>query len=585
MSIRTSERLLFKEAGRSLLKNRSYIALLSLLILLTSFMYFFVQFSIDNNRDTLRRIMRSGATLTEAQADLLAALEANTSLAWTFLLCFLAMSAFATFLFYRHYFGRHQREIGGFKALGFSNRVIVRTYAACTLILSTAASLTGALLGWIFSGVLLNAYTASYGIVDVEKGIHAVSLFYGVVLVISVLCAATVWSCATFGKKETALLIGDSDTSKENRTVNRIADKLSSIWPESRRISVRIALRKPVTCVLSLISVGVSMSLFMMSISLYMSSDKVYRSQTEGHHYAYDVRLDEIVQDDLGKSARSDLYLKVPASIQLSGAREPIQQHIVGLSGSGGGNMLELHDRNKERLTVPEDNGIWIGPALEEVYGLQKGDTITLAISGEPYSAVIAGVAENAESNSIYIAKKLLTNWLGLPETSYNGYWSNELESSIPGQVTARADRLAALDKEVVSNRMSAVINQLLGCVAGLILIYLVLLLNFQDSKKEMLVLGLLGYRPKEINNMLISVYRPVMTLAFLLMLFPSIALCKEIHRSLSIQTGDYIPFQTNIGIILGLFIGIQLIYWIVEKAFAAKIGKIVRREAVFNSL
>lgn len=583
MSIRTSERLLFREAGRSLLKNRSYAALLGLLVMLTSFMYFFVQFSIDTNIDNLRRLMRSGATLTEDQAGLLAALQANASLAWTFLLCFLAMSAFATFLFYRHYFGQHQREIGAFKALGFSNRVIVRTYAACTLILSTAASLTGAVLGWIFSGVLLDAYTASYGIADVERGIHAVSLVYGVILVISVLCAATAWSCATFCKRETALLISDAAVKRENRTVNRIADRISSVWPESRRVSVRIALRKPVTCVLSLIAVGVSMSLFIMSVSLYMSSDKVYRSQTEGHHYAYDVRLDEIFQDDTGKPARSDLYLKVPASIQMSGAREPIQQHIVGLSG--GGNTLELHDRNNERLTVPEDNGIWIGAALEEMYGLKKGDTITLELSGAPHSAFIAGVAENAESNSVYIGRKQLTDWLGLPETSYNGYWSNELEPAVPGQVTARADRLAALDKDVVSNRMSAVINQLLGCVAGLILIYLVLLLNFQDSKKEMLVLGLLGYRPREINNMLISVYRPVMTAAFLLMLFPSIALCKEIHRSLSIQTGDYIPFQTNIGIILSLFIGIQLIYWIVEKAFTAKIGKIVRREAVFNSV
>ncbi|KKO53888.1 hypothetical protein XI25_10635 [Paenibacillus sp. DMB20] len=75
---------LYKEVYKSLLNNRSYIILLYLFMSLTSFMYFFVQFSIDSNRDGLQELVRSGRTLSKNQSDFLTGLQANGALAWTF---------------------------------------------------------------------------------------------------------------------------------------------------------------------------------------------------------------------------------------------------------------------------------------------------------------------------------------------------------------------------------------------------------------------------------------------------------------------------------------------------------------------
>ena len=583
MITRRNRKLLFKEVLKSILKNKSYVILLYLFIMLTSFMYFFVQFSIDKNMEKLKSIIQSGAELSDKQNELLITLKSNASLAWTFLVCFLLMSTFVLYLFYKHYFSQHQKQIGVFKALGFKDSSIVKAYALCTFLLSVIATLTGMMSGGIFSRVLLNAYTASYGIIDIQKGINSISIFYGVVLVILILCIVTILLCKVFCTKESALLINDADTKKENLKVYFMFDKILSVIPENKRFSVRIALRKPVTLILSIIAVGVSASLFIMSVSLYLSSNKVYQSQTKGHNYFYNIKLNEVQQNVPDEYQNGLLYLETSASLYMQNSNTPVSQQIIGLSDVR--ELLELYTKNDELLHIPKVNKILIGAELQEVYGIKKGDNVTITISGKNYFAVVADIAINAETNCIYMSREKLAQCLGLPQTSYNGVLIDNINSEVSGKIITKEERLFALNKEVVSNRMSAVINQLLGCVAGCILIYLVLLLSFQDNTKEMLILDLLGYTSKEINKILISVYRPIISIAFLLMIFPSISICKGIHRNLSIQTGDYIPFQTNVLIILGVFALIQIIYVVVEGMFTVKIKKIVKSETITEYL
>lgn len=573
---------LYKEVYKSLLNNRSYIILLYLFMSLTSFMYFFVQFSIDSNRDGLQELVRSGRTLTKNQSDFLTGLQANGALAWTFLLCFLMLSAFVVHLFYTFYFKRHRQKIGCFQALGFTDLTIVKVYLYLTIALSASAALTGMLFGWMLSGVLLDAYTASYGITDVKKGIQTSSFFIGVIPVILAAGLTTAYSCKAFFKKEPALLIKGTLRRKESALLVRIADRISAAMPESKRFHVRIVFRKPATLVLSVIAVGVSVTLFIMSISLYLSSNKVYESQTTGRHYSFDVKLNALGQD-VGAHAGSVLYLETSASVMTSNRKEPVRQQLIGLTD--GGNLLTLYNQNGQRLSKPQGNEIWIGPALEEIYGVKKGDTVALNVSNKRYSAIVSDVAANAESNRIYMNKEQLAEWMNVEKSSYNGLLSNDMHSVPSGRIITEEDRRLALDKAAVSNRMSAVINQLLGCVAGGILIYLVLLLNFQDSTREILILSLLGYRPKEINNMLIGVFGPIIAAAFLLMLYPGIVICRQIQRNLSMQTGDYMPFQTNVFIVLTIFVVVQIIYAVAKTVFTAKIRTIIGKETIHAHL
>jgi putative ABC transport system permease protein len=197
---------------------------------------------------------------------------------------------------------------------------------------------------------------------------------------------------------------------------------------------------------------------------------------------------------------------------------------------------------------------------------------------------LVAGIARNAEQKRIYISKDTLTKWIGNDANIYNGILSMR-QPAERGKSVSMKERLEELDRAAVSNRTSAVLNQILGGVLGCLLIYLVILLNFNDSMKEILILHLLGYRTKQINTMLISIYRPIIGFSFFIMIYPSIYICKSIQRNLSIQTNDYMPFQTNISVLIFTFILINIIYNAVKYVFGKKIRKIIIQEDIQKQL
>lgn len=105
-------------------------------------------------------------------------------------------------------------------------------------------------------------------------------------------------------------------------------------------------------------------------------------------------------------------------------------------------------------------------------------------------------------------------------------------------------NKMDILERGMVSNRVSAVINKMMG------------------------------YRKKEIGRLLIDIYKPILFAAFIITLLPAVQLTKYILRSLSIQIGDYMMFQTNIFVIGGILILLYTIYFIVYSSFQIGIAK-----------
>lgn len=80
---------------------------------------------------------------------------------------------------------------------------------------------------------------------------------------------------------------------------------------------------------------------------------------------------------------------------------------------------------------------------------------------------------------------------------------------------------------------------------------------------------------------MLINIYGPMMRLFFFLTLIPAIELVRSILRTLSLQIGDYIPFQTNGFILAGIFVFLNLVYMLVQVSFHGGVKRIIRNEDV----
>lgn len=566
---------IYKQIYKSLLYEKATVFVLFFLGCLGSFMYFFVQVSIDGNLTHLTDKKAIGLTINNSEKEFLIALQSNQILAATFLIILSLIAAFAFYMFYKKYYRNHIKEIGCYKAFGYSNKQIIVAVFFITSSLSFIAFIVGFVLGWICSDVLLQLYRSSFDIELLQKGIFPSNLGIGFLFIVVLSGIMAIVPYFKFLKLESSSLLGDFPEEHQNKWEVFINHKLSYVTPVKYRSSFRMILRKPFAVALIFLSVGFFTVLWIISISLNFSSQYIFETQTLGRSYKYDIQLDDY-QPYHPLKGDSTFYLS--SEIGILWEENVINQQAIGFHKKT--NLFQLYTLDHKELFLPKDKEVYINEALSELYGIRQNDFIDILVNNKNYTVKVAAIVKNAEINTIYLSETQLANILSLNEPIYNGVLSNTIPKEYQNElIITEKERLALLQKNNVSNRISAVINQLLGCVTGCLLLYLVILLNFQECTRNILILNMLGYTAKSINKMLISIYKPLMNVAFVIMLPLSIIICQFIQKKLSIETGDYIPFQTNLIIIVGIWLLLNLLYHLIQLRFNNKVANIQTTE------
>lgn len=566
---------IYKQIYKSLLDEKAAVSVLFFLSCLGSFMYFFVQVSIDGNLTHLTYKKAMGLTINSSEKDFLIALHSNQILATTFLIILSLIAAFAFYMFYKKYYRNHIKEIGCFKVFGYSNKQIIVVVFFINVSLSFIAFIVGFVLGWICSDVLLQLYRSSFDIELLQKGIFPSNLGIGFLFIVVLSGIMAILPYYKLLKFELSSLLCNFPEELQNKWGDFISHKLSYAFPVKYRSSFRITLRKPFSVALIFLSVGFFTVLWIMSISLNFSSQYIYEAQTLGRSYKYDIQLEEYQPYHPSKEDNT-FYLSSKVGILWKG--NVVNQQAIGFHKKT--NLFQFYTLDHKELFLPKDKEVYINEALSELYGIRQNDHIEILVNNKNYKVKVAAIVKNAEINTIYLSETQLASILSLNEPIYNGILSNTIPKEYQNKlIITEKERLALLQKNSVSNRISAVINQLLGCVTGCLLLYLVILLNFQDCTRNILILNMLGYTAKSINKMLISIYKPLMNVAFVIMLPLSITVCQFIQKKLSIETGDYIPFQTNLIIIGGIWLLLNLLYHLIQLRFNNKVANIQTTE------
>lgn len=544
--------------------------LIMLLMTFTSFMYFFVHFSIDANMAELKSLH----TLTEDQQAFYNALTSNTTLAATILFSFILLTGFVLTIFYSRFIKQNRKEIGTIKNLGYHDSAISKIFIIFTAEITLIGATIGIVLGYFVSVVLLNAYQESYLVTDVKRGIGISTFMTGIFLPMLVFCLIAYFCLGSVRKKETGKLIASSHETGTMTPMLKFADVVANLFPEKQRFSVRLSLRNPIAVVLIILAVICFSVMFLLAYSLNISSQTVYKSQTQGHYYNYEYSFDKI-QTAKVDGENTTTYLKTNAI--LMSKNDKIDWIVVAVHENR--SLFELFDKNGNAIEYPKPGEIVISAQLQELYGLNKGDVIEAAAGEDNLSLAITDVAFNATVRWVYASEQDVSELCSVKEDDYNGIYSASLISERAVK-TSRAMKLDALERGAVSNRMSAVINQATGCLIGCIVLFLALLIHFQSSTRNMLILYLMGYQVKQIRKMLVDIYRPILWISFALTLWPSILIVKMVLRSLSIQIGDYMPFHTNVWLIILVFLLLNLIYILVQSTFRFGIRRVILTES-----
>lgn len=561
--------LVYKQLAKQMIHNKIFMLLLLFLTVLTSLSFHFVIFSIDGNIAMLNAL----ATLTENQQLYKNALSANTSLAYTFFISTVGLTSFVVVMYFYRFYRANKKQIGCIKSLGFKDRSLCACFVIFIAVLSEVGAILGLIAGYFLSDILIRANANTYAVTGLVKNISLSSLFVGLAVSTAVFCLVT-FLCYFFvrGKEPAALIAGNESHVRFSFSL-RAANCISNMFPVKNKLAIRIALRKPLSIFLIIVGVMSFSVCMILGRSLNISSQKVFDSQKIGHNYDYDTRYSEYQT----APTPENVILYLDDTVQFSINGREIEQVVTGLYTLN--NVYELQNFKGDVLPVPKAGTVYINPGLHQTYGVNIGDRFVVDVAGVNLEVTVADIAANAKSANIYVNADELSETLSIPVGAYNGVLSKEKMNN--GVATTKEQRIDTLNREAVSSNISAVINQSIGGLIGMILIFLALYASFGDNTRDMLILHMMGYRTKYIRKMLIDVYMPIVWTAFFLTLAPSILLARSIQKSLSVSTNDYMPFGTNILVIILVFAGLNLIYWSVQTLFGLGIKRIIIKEEI----
>lgn len=496
------------------------------------------------------------------------ALESNAALARMFLLLFGAVQSFIFYLFFNRFMLLHREEFGSLLALGFTAKQIGAALIRFACAVSFAGGVAGLLFGFAASPLLNRLYEESYSFPVYEIGLNPGSAVSGLIIPMVLNAAVAAVAVLPVLRRDVYTLLHGFGARAARGIWKDATIRTTERLPARLRLPMRIALRKWSSVMLSGSAVFLMTLLFITGFALYRSSEIATQSQMEGNLYKYDISYSEPRTGTPENHSENMPYLASPAYLGGADGSRPIR--LIGL---GEGRLFTLNDADGHELSLAD--GAVISRAASWMYGIRIGDTLDMRVSGRARALTVRQISENGDPSAVYISRTRLADWMGVGRMQYSGVYSLEPPASSDTAYTGLAQKKAQLEQSAVSNRSSAVINQIAGMAVGCLLLYLVLLLHVQDSTSDMRTLARLGYQPKQIRHLLIDVYRPLLIGFYLLSLWPAIRLGESILRSTSAQTGDYIPFSVGIGTLLAVLFAILLLYQIMLALF----GRLIQKE------
>lgn len=561
--------LIYKQLFKQMIKDKIFLSLLLLLTMLTSLSFFFVMGSIDGNI----KILNSLQNLTANQQRYKSALHSNRILGSIFWLSLVSLSIVVFIMFFYRFFRANKKQIGCIKTLGFKNSSLQFFFIAFTAVLSVMGAILGLFGGYALSDILIRANSKTYDVTGLTKSISGFSFVIGLAVSTIIFCI-TAFLCYGFVRnKEAGALLAGNNVQHHFPVTLKIANKISRIVPVSKRLSLRIALRKPLSVLLLFVSVMSFNVCMILGQSLNISSAKIFHAQTAGHNYEYQIQYQEYKTADIFSDAM--IYIDSTSTITVDNYK--LERTVSGLYDINA--LYELKNKSNDLLPTPNAGYVYINPELSEIYGVKIGDILVITIADEQHQFIVGEIAANAQTHHIYMNGEQLTEILGITAGSYNGVFSADQLKG--GTVTRKEQRIEELNRNSVSNKTSAVINQVTGVLVGIILIFLALHISFQDNIHDILILSMLGHHAGYIRKLLIDVYLPVLWVVFVITLAPSMILARAIQNSLTVSTNDYMPFGINPLVIIIAFGLMNLIYYGVQVAFRLRIKKIIEKRDI----
>lgn len=442
-------------------------------------------------------------------------LDQLEKMAACFPVLFLGVAAVILYIMLHRLIDQQRTQIGTLMALGMKPFSVRLHYMAYGLLIGVVGGAAGGLFGNYTATPLIEYYRLFYQLPKVGRAFFPEYIWKGA-LIGGIFCALVSFGCTGSIQKQMpseALRPAPPKTGK-----HFILEKIPGfvrLFTVPGIMGVRSLARYKRRTVLSVIGVAsafmltatlVSMrSLF--DVFLFDELEKNQRQDISVSFSDYVMEEDALALLENPRAERLEGVLKIGAKIY--SASDSLDVSVEAIDE--GAQLTRLYDEAGREIYVRREGAI-ISSFMCERLQVKKGDFLTLKISypeEKEYSIPITDVMEQYLGTTIYMSKEALGNLAGYrgivnsvkcraPEEVCGELQEKLEDSPYKGTVETRQDKVDQYRTMLGSFEIIFAGLAILGVLVGLAVIYTSSLIYYEELKREISVLMMLGMRNKE---------------------------------------------------------------------------------------
>ena len=420
-----------------------------------------------------------------------------------------------------------RKNIGVFKALGYSKKIIIIRY----LVYSLLAALIGTLLGTIIGSlVILDVLYVSYGdMYDLPELSNKFNMFYiSISLLVSLLSTVFVTWIVTLKalKEKTADLLRPQIGTK-GKVI--LLERFPFIWNRFSflyKICFRNIFRYKKRLFMTLIGIAGCTALIYAGLGLQSAVTSIGNIQfSKVRPVSIEVylngELEEKEIDEVEKDIRLKQHIKETTPVRQQSITAKANNYskdvfYIAVSSKEIEKYMNLKNRKTQKTIKLDDEGVVLTEKLSVLLDVKVGDKITVKDGGIDATLKVTGITENYLYNYIFFTPNVYERIYG-EKIKYNEVFVNtsetlsEKEEIELSEKIKENDKIASmsfrdnLEKEFKTSLSSLMIIVILfiGCASLLSSTVLVNLnnINIEERKRELSTIKLLGFYEKELES------------------------------------------------------------------------------------
>ena len=472
-----------------------------------------------------------------------------------------------------------RKNIGVFKALGYSKKIIIIRY----LVYSLLAALIGTLLGTIVGSlVILDVLYVSYGdMYDLPELSNKFNMFYiSISLLVSLLSTVFVTWIVTLKalKEKTADLLRPQIGTK-GKVI--LLERFPFIWNRFSflyKICFRNIFRYKKRLFMTLIGIAGCTALIYAGLGLQSAVTSIGNIQfSKVRPVSIEVYLNgELEQkevEELEKDIRLKPHIKETTPVRQQSITAKANNYskdvfYIAVSSKEIEKYMNLKNRKTQKTIKLDDEGVVLTEKLSVLLDVKVGDKITVKDGGIDATLKVTGITENYLYNYIFFTPNVYERIYG-KKIKYNEVFVNTSEELSEQEEIELSDKIKEndkiasmsfrdnLEKEFKTSLSSLMIIVILfiGCASLLSFTVLVNLnnINIEERKRELSTIKLLGFYEKELEsyvfreNIILTILGSILGLLLGMGILGAIIQAAEVETIFLVKDINYINLAVSV--------------------------------------